>query len=152
MARILDLKVYDKVIYRGQNNEAILLEGDYEERHFIIVRTRMGHPCAYVETKPDDWAYSQKPGEWSEQYDVYDVYVHGGATYYGKLSWDHNNRIYLGWDYAHMGDYDYCFNEGYKWTLPEILMDIARAVDGIDRQNGDHWEETHALPIERDGT
>ena len=157
---ISNLKVYDRIVYKGQDQAAKLLEGDYYERHFVIVRTRIGHPCAYIETKPDDWACTQElDDKWTEKYELFDVDVHGGATYYGNLShWGDDDRTYLGWDYAHSGDYDcysalYCDeSDGHKWTLLEMLMDVAKAYDGIMRQNDDHWEETHAFPVERDGT
>ena len=143
----------------------VLMEGDYEDRHFAIVRHELGFPDAYVEIKEDDWIYKadidEECGE--QRYYVYQGRVHGGATFYGKCYWNEDDdRFYLGWDYAHAGDYQeyhpysgrnpYENDKNKKWTLAEILMQIAGVIADIRWQNDNHWEELHALPVERDGT
>lgn len=139
----------------------ILTEGDYgydsDKRHFVIVRTRLGHPCAYIEVKPSDHALKEASGKNDDDviYDDFEVFVHGGATYYGKAYWDESDkRMYLGWDYAHYGDYTPTipWDSGKKWTMLEIFADVVEAYAGIREQNEEHWEEDVALPEERDGT
>ena len=138
----------------------VLMEGDYEDRHFAIVRRSLGFPDAYVEIKEDDYIY-KADCEDSQRYELYQGCVHGGATFYDRCYWNkEDNRWYLGWDYGHCGDYQeyhpYTEEDSYetdkKWTLAEILMQIAGVIADIRWQNDLHWEELHALPEERDGT
>lgn len=157
--------VYDSTVLNGTGREIkILAEGDYgydsEKRHFAIVRTRLGHPCAYIEVKPDDHALKEA-SDYNDDVndditcDCFDVFVHGGATYCGEAYWDKSDkRMYLGWDYAHYGDYTPTipWDSGKKWTMLEIFADIVEAYAGIREQNEEHWEEDVALPEERDGT
>ena len=140
MGQILNLKEYSKELYsRGTEQPILLLEGDYWGRHFAIVRHRLGFPDAYIEVKPDDYIMSVE-GEGCDKYDSTSMYVNGGATYYGSAYWNKDDkRTYVGWDYAHAGDYYPCSyfpdNEGHKWTVYEILMDVAHAVEGMERDN-----------------
>lgn len=149
-----------KVYVLGANE--VLMEGDYEDRHFAIVRHSLGFPDAYVEIKEDDYIY-KADCEDSPRYELYEGCVHGGATFYDRCYWnDEDHRWYLGWDYGHCGDYqeyhgpyeigDDGDDHGKKWTLAEILMQIAGVISDIRWQNERHWEELHALPEERDGT
>lgn len=138
------------------NGNQVLMEGDYEGRHFAIIRHRLGFPDAYVEIKEGDYIY-RADTKLSERYDLYEGSVHGGATFYDRCYWnDEDHRFYLGWDYGHAGDYEanecYSDEDNKKWTLVEILMQIAGVIADIRWQNDNHWEELHALPVERDGT
>ena len=139
----------------------VLMEGDYEERHFVIIRHEDGFPNAYVEIKEDDWiCQAELDGEYDRRYDLYEGCVHGGATFYGQCYWNKDDtRWYLGWDYDHLGDYHEYHpydnkekDHGKKWAIVEILMQIAGVIADIRWQNDNHWEELHALPEERDGT
>ena len=125
----------------------IVMEGDYKGRHFIINRYG-GHPNGYIEVKPTDYIFF---GELDEElmdcrYDLYEGRIHGGMTYFGKINeLNGDERVYIGWDYAHLGDHiEYSDKlqlppvdtpKDKKWTLPEVLMDVARAWDGITDQN-----------------
>ena len=138
----------------------VLMEGDYEDRHFAIVRHDLGFPDAYVEIKESDYIFKADCGD-DQRYEVYEGCVHGGATFFGRCYWnEEDDRLYIGWDYGHCGDYQeyhpYTDKNSYegdkKWTLAEILMQIAGVIADIRWQNDLHWEELHALPEERDGT
>lgn len=123
----------------------IVIEGDYKGRHFIINRF-CGHPNGYIEIKESDYIYFGELDVYEERYDLYEGNIHGGMTYFGRINeMNGDRRFYIGWDYAHAGDYiEYSdklqlppidMPKDKKWTLLEVLMDVARAWDGITDQN-----------------
>lgn len=153
MGRIYNLKVHEKELYRSYGINTIVIEGDYEGRHFVVLRHHSGHPNAYVEVLKDDCLCKEGPSEfgkthgYDDRYEHFSGNVHGGATYYGYAYWDdQDERTYIGWDYGHLGDYvpaweplSYIEDEGYRWSIAEILMDVAHAVDGFEYDNAT-WE------------
>ena len=160
----LNKDLVNKNIY-ALGAQQVFMEGDYGDRHFAIIRHQLGFPDAYVEIKEDDYIYKAKISEdFYERYDMYEGFsAHCGATYYGECYWNKDDkRMYLGWDYGHLGDYqaynssleigDDGEDQGKKWSAVEILMHIAGVIADISWQNEQHWEELHALPEERDGT
>lgn len=124
----------------------IIMEGDHMERHFCVVAHHTGNPNAYVEVFPwDSVLYDVEgcilPEEWRS--DALGS-VHCGSTYYGGAYWNRDdNRTYLGWDYGHAGDYQVLpakwglREDAHKWTVNEILMDIARANLELETMNDD---------------
>lgn len=88
------------------------------------------HPCAYVMI-PQNNKYFERG------YEEIDVNVHGGLTYSNKYlpfetKKSDNKAWYIGWDYAHYGDYN-GFEEkvpkefrvgGKKWTTEEIKNEV----------------------------
>lgn len=85
------------------------------------------HPTAYVKIPRNSKYYGKK--------DI-DIEVHGGITYADNHIWINNTQKiegwFIGWDYAHMGDYigyeervpkEYRVG-GKKWTTEEIQKEI----------------------------
>jgi len=121
-----------QMIYGSGKSEVLYHEED-NGYGVTILNIRGGHPCAYV-TYPgikitDDY----------EQFWIDDQVVgpHGGFTFLGTLGdWTGIDGIWLGWDYAHCGDYSWsgvdislfgCDDDDKRWTTEEILEE-ARAV------------------------
>lgn len=126
-----------------------MLEMNYETRHEaiilceknfgdfgIVVVSYGSHPCAYIRV-PDELIKKIETREGCKSsedgfYDYVDAYPHGGFTYFGTGSFSDEiiKGNYLGWDYAHAGDYTYTdipemglFFNNYgekKWTTKEI--------------------------------
>lgn len=150
MSHISNLQETNKGLYRISLKEDadVVVSGDYgygTKRHFVIVCNSLGFPCAYLEVKNNDWAEKNKQSEpdCCDPYDMFEGWVHGGYTYYGKAYWDkEDNRTYVGWDYGHCDDYSPSMPkcDGHKWTIYEILMDVAQAYIGIFEQNESHYE------------
>lgn len=115
---------------------AIAAEGAYWGRHFVILSTGRGFPTAYISLRDDDlllqkWDYEMLTA------------VHGEGTYLGVPYWEKDEEVkrtakYVGWDYAHAGDYrcwsgatQYDLNS-HKWTIDEILMDCVSGAIQLD--------------------
>ena len=86
------------MIYKDHKEVEILHSGTYKGYNFHIISYGT-HPCAYVEVP----TVKSK----SEMDDYIDC--HGGVTYTGDLSRvlvpKNPNHWFVGWDYAHAGDY-----------------------------------------------
>lgn len=72
------------------------------------------HPCTYLNVEGTKYE--------NIHYDDIPLSVHGGLTFSGKLDC-HPDGVWIGWDYAHHGDYttlNYALN-GHRWTTDELI-------------------------------
>lgn len=103
---------------------------------YAVVNIRGSHPCAYI----------QFPGiEKVKDYDSFFIdediddpvwCIHGGFTFLGELEYLALPGIWIGWDYAHIGDYlgyGYLYNcpDGKKWTTEEVASHARKALEYI---------------------
>ena len=109
--------------------------GTHNGYDFIILWYR-DHPNAYIRI-PEGHPY------YGKGYDEIDdkFIVHGGFTFSDKnISKKHNlpDGWYLGWDYAHDGDFcripDGYAIEGQRWTISEITADCEKIIDEIIKE------------------
>lgn len=125
--------------WKRNENESplkVIMEGEYRGRHFVIGAHCTGNPNAYLEVDTADAIYCES--EKDEYYDGGLNSVNGGSTYFGEAYWANDDtRTYVGWDYGHCRDYCARYPElgGRKWTLIDILMEIASAENEIDNAN-----------------
>lgn len=122
---------------RYERGHTIICEGNYKGYHFIVTNCGYTHPCAYVEVPKDHPYYGVGYSN------LYDVDAHGSLTYAGNLS--HvlpeekcRGKHWLGWDYAHAGDYYACCDEDSdymkglkKWTTEEIVEECQNVIDQL---------------------
>ena len=92
-----------EMIYQSTrlNPPEILASGEHKGYNYYVLNQGT-HPCGYVEI-PHDSKY------FNVDYDNIPVECHGGLTYgrgflVGEATVD-DNRYFIGWDYAHYGDY-----------------------------------------------
>lgn len=109
----------------GREYPDIIGEGKIDGYAYKIKNIKGSHPTAYVKL-PLDHVFFDK------FYDDIPVYVHGGLTYSEK----EEDGYWIGWDYAHCGDYtsDYVFGDK-QWTTDEILdhvEDVIKQLKHID--------------------
>ena len=108
-------------------NSCILSEGYYRNIHFVVVNNYGHNLSAYINVEKDD-KY--------DSYEDYPVFPHGGLTF-GSRSGDKflpdkgENRIWLGWDYGHLGDYtSLCTNPNYiKWNTEDVINEAVEVID-----------------------
>ena len=127
-----------EMIYQERlENPIILDEGDFENRHYCII-SQGTHPTAYISLTELETKQSVDYDDYNDKADV-----HGGFTYLGKAYWNKNDkRTYVGWDYAHYGDFTYSlfsiFQWGEKYTTEFILDEVKNAIKQINKeQNND---------------
>lgn len=135
-----------KKVYGGVPH--VISHNTYKDYEYFVINNTVG-PCAYVvlNTEPD--------------WDVFDLDVHGGITYYekglklSKLTCKGNSpnnyeaitlvdesKLVIGWDYMHAYDYLphlYLINtsvfNGEVWTENELEIECFKAIDEILKKN-----------------
>lgn len=113
----------------------VIIEGEMDGLQYRIY-SYGNYPTAYVEATKE---------QINKFYD-YGKVVHGGFTFGDTLPGDDSDKTWLGWDYAHAGDYVtswanspiiQLYEEPHKWTVPEIMEDIKRAVKLLNEGDED---------------
>lgn len=126
---------YREMEYRKNRGVEILLKGKYKDYSFFIVNYGT-HPCAYVEI-PKNHKY------FGIGYDEIDIYVHGGLTFsnndffYNPIVIE--NKWFIGWDYAHYGDYighsikfeKFYSEDDHKWTTEKMFEDVVEVIEQL---------------------
>ena len=114
-----------EMVYEKSKKPEVLDSGEYKGHKFAIISLG-SHPTAYVENKMgiiDD-----------DDSRLNDVRVHGGFTYCDTGYWDEDSKqtSWLGWDYAHYGDYIYGNTlSGKQWTTVEIYTEVKSVIDQL---------------------
>lgn len=112
------------MIYKSEREEELLDRGTYKDHEYFVIS--MGtHPCGYVKLNSENPKIAEN------------VPCHGGVTYNrnylmipneGKL-----DGKFIGWDYAHYGDY-IGYDEPYTgmtYTTEEIVYECMRVIDDL---------------------
>lgn len=133
---------YKQMVYQDERIFEILFEGTYEGYQFYIMNLGT-HPTAYVEIPTTNKLFGKS---YDEIYRMgIDIDVHGGLTYANnELNNVKENSWFIGWDYAHAGDYA-GYSEKYpslsrlsihekKWTTEEIFEDVVSAIEQIKKE------------------
>lgn len=141
-----------EMIYQENRKQEILYVGEYKGYKYLILSMGI-HPTAYVEI-PEGHKLN------GVNYDDIDIDVHGGLTYgHNGLLGIESNCYYIGWDYAHYGDYSGCDmlfpkdlkSNDKKWTTEEIKNDCESVIRQIvDMDEEDYLEllpEDELYPI-----
>ena len=128
---------YKQMVYQAEEKFEILCEGKYMDYQFYILNLGT-HPTAYIEIPKTSKLFGKG---YDEIYDMgIDIDVHGGLTYSdAKLRNIKENSWFIGWDYAHAGDYvGYSMNYPElfglsiykkKWTTEEIFEDVVNCIE-----------------------
>lgn len=118
-----------EMVYQKNRKIEILFEGEYKGYKFAILNLG-AYPTAYVENK--------NGFEEFDQANQLEYCPHGGWSFFAKPYWKENDdTIYLGWDYAHCGDFagynldnpDPYWQNEKKWTTEEIYQEVKRTID-----------------------
>lgn len=124
----MDMK---EMTYSKYRTKEVLYEGEYKEHKFVILSLG-NHPTAYVEDKIGAVDY--------DDIRLDTVRVHGGFTYCGGGHWSKESAEtrWLGWDYAHAGDFagyyeegEYFYYNSKQWTTPEIYDEVKSVIEQL---------------------
>lgn len=117
------------MVYKKERDIEVLHSGNYRGIYYYIISIGT-HPCAYVNV----------PSINGQMLNILHAIVHGGITYQDSYLNVGNDREikgnFIGWDYAHFGDYSTFFDdlgvitkELNKYTTEEIIDEIKIAID-----------------------
>lgn len=124
----------NKMVYQNTrlNPPGILCSDEYCGYKFYVFNLGT-HPCAYIQIPKEDKLFEIS---YDDIYKKYDIYCHGGLTYSNsKLTSVEDVGWFIGWDYAHSGDY--CGYKGCekfddkKWNTEEIRFECKEVIDQI---------------------
>lgn len=130
---------YKQMEYSKKSKEEILCEGKYKNFKFYILNLGT-HPTAYVEIPRESFLFGKG-------YNQIDIEVHGGLNFAdSSLGVVENKSWFIGWDYAHCGDYagyeeilpQEIRNGGKKWTTEEIFDDVVSVIEQLINTD---WEK-----------
>ena len=120
-------QLYDITVKKPER----VADGLYRGFHFYVL-TMGSHPCAYVDMI----------GTKDYRFCADEIDCHGGITYEStELATVDYKSYFIGWDYAHNGDY-LTFNDrlakeygepyrAHKYTISEIVKECANVIDQI---------------------
>ena len=147
---------YIEMEYTSERIVTILDKGKYLKYNYVIVNYG-AHPCAYVRIPKRHIFFGKGYSGAIEE----KINVHGGVTFssphlpfdntsiisiFGKqilkITWKPKNEWWIGWDYAHCGDYygiDLILPSKYsvasrKWKVEDIRDDVKMAIAGLIRE------------------
>ena len=124
------------------DERGVVKEGTYKGYEFKIVSLGT-HPCAYVRI-PQDHKYHGVCYS-----DLEFITCHGGLTYSENYIQINSSETvdgwWVGWDYAHHGDYTTLDDFGFydlgcddedqkKWTEEEIMQDIESVIEQLQAE------------------
>ena len=114
---------FKNMLYGKRKEGEILAEGEVGIYRFKVV-SYGSHPCCYVHVPIVHPLY--------ENLDLAESIIdcHGGITFDGSLTKFGDEQYYIGWDYAHAGDYmsfgddiPYHNEEDKKYSILELVAD-----------------------------
>ena len=133
------------MIYQTERKMELLHTDKYKNYKYYILNLGT-HPTAYIAIPKGHKLYGQK---YNDIYAICDIDVHGGLTYCdNNLMGIDSEDLFIGWDYAHAGDYmgyyeDFknlnnwgistiiSLRDEKKWTTEEIIKECENAIEQI---------------------
>lgn len=129
--------------YQSDRKMELLHYDKYKGYNYYILNLGT-HPTAYIEIPKRHKLYKQ---DYDDIYKMgYDIDVHGGLTYSSnELMGIKTENWFIGWDYAHAGDYMGYYSDfnnwniktihsicdDKKWTTEEIIKECKNAIKQI---------------------
>lgn len=128
------------MVYDGRKSECLYFERRDDGFEIAIINVRGDHPCGYINVPKQ---FLEKYDSPKLDYDMWGAEVHGGFTYADTIlnlfdfDCSHKDGFWLGWDYAHLGDYCYCNGvfrcrlDEKQWQTEDILKDANRVIETL---------------------
>lgn len=121
-----------EMVYKAESGFELLATGESNGFPWGIVSYGV-HPCAYVGVTDEHPLWRKD----SMDEECFAVNCHGGVTYGGSYDEIAKGRWFLGWDYAHLGDYSGSSakigmpDDGKRWTTGEILNEVLQVCEQL---------------------
>lgn len=121
-------------LYYSEHILEVIKTGRYKGYNWLI--TSCGwHPCCYVEIPENNKLFNQ----YYYDSDLENIDCHGGITFSDSRDFGLGKFYYIGWDYAHFGDYSAMEFDGLirnnatdkKWTIKEIEEEAKNVIKQI---------------------
>lgn len=121
--------MFEPMVYSSTDNSSrVIAVGQYRDLSFIVINSMHKYICAYVDVAPT---------KLNGHTDVSYLCCHGGVTYIKEYlpKW-YEKGWWIGWDYAHWGDYVPFLSDGIvrghrKWTTEEVVEECLNVIDEV---------------------
>ena len=130
----MDMEVivkYSDKVYDIERGNEVLARGIVKGFEFCVVSYGT-HPCCYVKI-PENHVFYRKSWE-----DI-ELECHGGVTFASDDASFCGLGFWVGWDYAHVGDYMVsrflCIvdNDNKKWSVDELINDVREVIEELKK-------------------
>lgn len=116
-----------EMVYTPRRQKAeILYESELNGFEYFIVSFGT-HPCCYIKIPEEHELFGL---DYDKIYELdYDIPCHGGLTYSDDRLLDKEKGWYLGWDYAHLGDYSPMLEpDGRKYSVSVLIAEVVEVI------------------------
>lgn len=129
----------DRRIYNGTQDSRVVsfIDVGYGCRG-VVVSVNGTHPCAYIQVDHPELIGLEEGDKYSIESVDSHIDVHGGVTFIGSLEKYGLAGTWIGWDYAHLGDYVHKLglyhgggvteDAGHAWTVEEIEEEVKNVI------------------------
>lgn len=144
-------KRYKDPIYNNNCDSLVIYEKINNGLHCVIVSNAGRWPCSYINVEPIKEDLIKREPNFTDEEDepaldyIVDclIEVHGGVTFYGQKMPGGYGSVsdikgdWIGWDYAHAGDWcnlgtGFANNQlDHKYTLDELINDVETAANDL---------------------
>jgi len=109
-----------EMVYSHLREKEILMEDVYKDIPFVIISYGLW-PCCYFQIS------TEEPKADIDIDDFHGLDVHGGVTLAGNLPG--YKGTWIGWDYAHCGDFDVFTKDGDEWFIKDLINETLTGID-----------------------
>jgi hypothetical protein len=117
---------------RGQ--ASVLANGKYKGLEFLVLNMGGSHPCGYVNIES-----TKLNGKFYNEID--NIQCHGCLTFSGKNAAILKHGWWIGWDYAHLGDFMPYYTEEeqkrwncVKYTTADVVQECVNVIEQIQNE------------------
>lgn len=123
-------------VYSENKNTQVLEHGTHKNYDYYIV-SYSSHPCCYIALPKEHPCYGMDYDE--IQYEI-GIDCYGGLTYGEDYLLNLTGKWFIGWDYAHSGDFrmlPWGDEYGRKHSLDELREDVHIAIETLSENIND---------------
>lgn len=117
--------IMKEMVYTSERKVELLHKDELMGFEYFIVSYGT-HPCCYIKIPEDHELFGK---DYDEISDMGCVSCHGGLTYSESKLLDEEEGWYIGWDYAHLGDYSPILEPtGERYSLSRLIAEVIEVV------------------------
>ena len=151
--------IFKEMVYNGKNKSEIICFKEFDDGTALaVINVRGSHPCCYIQFPDINKVHDYNSFElYDKETDKYGG-VHGGFTFLGELKNYGLEGTWIGWDYAHLGDWTqsipverdvFSHFDEKKWTTKELLEECLDALQFIRKGKYEIDYEERLLEVEK---
>ena len=119
--------IIQEMRYTTEKTREIIAKGETLGFEWYVVSYGT-HPCCYIKIPEGHDYFGLDYDDINDLFD-YPVHCHGGLTFSDDHLLDLEKGWYIGWDYAHLGDYHPLFEPfGAKYSVSVLIAEVTEVI------------------------